>query len=76
MTLFLVGTYEGVHTQHVYFVIARQTACLVHPIPEPVIVDDTVAANETCQIKGVAGAYMATVRIFAFLLILWVGICL
>ena len=55
VALVLVSAYQGVHRQHILAVVVAQPCLLPHPVPEPGIVDNAVAAHQARQIEGLAG---------------------
>ena len=40
---------------HVHLVIMAQLGLLLHPLPEPLVIDDVVGAHQPRQVKGLRG---------------------
>ena len=55
IALRLIGPQEGIHTHQVHFVEVGQGLLLLEPVPEPGVVDNGIAAHQSCQIEGLAG---------------------
>ena len=55
VALVLIAADEGIHAQHIHGIVVAERGFLFHPVPEPGIVDDGVAAHQTCQVEGLAG---------------------
>ena len=47
-----IGRRQRVHGQHIHVVIVAQGGFLLHPVPEPGVVDDVVAAHQPGQVEG------------------------
>ena len=68
IALRLVSAKQSVHGQHIHGIIVAQSAFLVTTVLEQLVVDDVVAAHQTCQIEGLGGrvqSHGAHGRIFA-----------
>ena len=55
LPLLAVRADERVHTEDVHLVVVRQGGLLLHPLAQPVVVDDMIAAHEPRQVEGLAG---------------------
>ena len=55
IALRLIGPQKGIHTHQVHFVEVGQGLLLLEPVPEPGVIDNGIAAHQSCQIEGLAG---------------------